>query len=128
MKKQLCVFLSLLIILSCVSLAPTALAEDPAGHCPDLASCEGLVWHIDDSGTILCEDIENRRGTCTLPLSELHEADEHPVYVSVASWTEGSVMLTLGMRDAAGNPTLRLLELAPTGEGKIGRASCRERV
>ena len=116
MKKQLCVFLSLLIILSCVSLAPTALAEDPAGHCPDLASCKGLVWHIDDSGTILCEDIENRRGTCTLPLSELHEADEHLTCVSIASWTEGSVMLTLGLRDAAGAPTLRLLELAPTAE------------
>lgn len=117
MKKQLCVFLSLLIMVSCASLAAAALAEDLAGHCPDLASCGGRVWHIDDSGTILCEDAENRRGTCALPLSELHEADEHLTCVSVASWTEGSVMLTLGMRDAAGNPTLRLLELAPTGEG-----------
>lgn len=96
--------------LLCIGLARAVLAEEPAGRCPDLSVCDGLVWHIDGEA-ILCEDVEAGKVASSLPLSKLYDAGQQLKSVSLAYWTPDSVMLTLAVRDAEGDATLRLAEL-----------------
>ena len=114
MKKLLCLLLAALICAMGMN-APFALSEVTTDQCPDLAICEGLVWHIDDMA-LLCENAETGAVRATLPLSELYEAGQTPFRVALAAWTEHSVLLLLGLRDASDACAMRLLELGLTAD------------
>ncbi|MBQ3305253.1 MAG: hypothetical protein IJH03_12035, partial [Clostridia bacterium] len=113
MKKMLCLLLALLAGVIAVNIEPVALGDAMTERCPDMAVCGGLVWRVDDM-TILCEDVEAGAIRATLPLSECLQPDEKLLRVSVAAWTEDSILLVLYMSDGA----IRLLELC-LAEGAI---------
>lgn len=113
MKKMLCLLLALLAGVIAVNIEPVALGDAMTERCPDMAVCGGLVWRVDDM-TILCEDVEAGAIRATLPLSECLQPDEKLLRVSVAAWTEDSILLALYMSDGA----IRLLELC-LAEGAI---------
>ena len=93
-----------------IGLVCAAHAEEPAGRCPDLSVCGGLVWHVDGEA-ILCEDVEAGKVAASLALSGLYDAGQQLKSVSLASWTPDSVIVTLALRDAEGDASLRLAEL-----------------
>ena len=100
MKKMLCLLLALLAGVIAVNIEPVALGDAMTERCPDMAVCGGLVWRVDDM-TILCEDVEAGAIRATLPLSECLRPDEKLLRVSVAAWTEDSILLVLYMSDGA---------------------------
>ena len=110
MKKILCLLLSMLIGIMAVNNASVALGEAMREECPDMAVCDGLVWRVNDM-TVLCENVETGVIRAKLPLSDCLEADERLLSVSVAAWTEDSVLLALTLSDATDSGAVRLLEL-----------------
>ena len=113
MKRILCLLLAMLVGVMAADAAPVALGDAMNEKCPDMAVCGGLVWRVDDMA-ILCEDVEAGAIRATLPLSECLQPGEKLLRVSVAAWTEDSVLLALYVSDSA----IRLLELS-LAEGTI---------
>ena len=75
-----------------------------------LAVTGAFVWYVLE-GMIVCTDTRTGREEAAFPVSGFCGTGEEPVFVSVSSWREDSVLLCLGLSNEVSGTRVLLLEL-----------------